>query len=82
MVEVHKFEPTQADSNRYNLTGNSAKVFPVFVEDMRDVLRAVDFVDQAGRARVRRAAPVGTLEPAVQRCMATSQAIHRDAHYI
>ena len=40
VLEVRKFEPTQADSNRFILTD---KVFPVFVEDVRDVLRPADF---------------------------------------
>ncbi len=68
VLEVHKFEPTPANSNGFNLTGSPAKVFPGFDEDVRDVLRAVYFVDQGG--------PVRTREPAVQRCMATSQAVH------
>ncbi len=34
VLEVNKFEPTQADSNRYLLTANPAKVFAVFVEDV------------------------------------------------
>ena len=59
VLEVHKFEPTQADSNRYLLTDNPAKVFPVFVEDVRDVLRPEDFVDQGGpRRSTRNAAPI------------------------
>ena len=48
VLEVRKFEPTQADSNRFILTD---KLFPVFVEDVRDVLRPVDFVDQGGPRR-------------------------------
>ena len=59
VLEVHKFEPTQADSNRYLLTDNPAKVFPVFVEDVRDVLRPEDFVDQGGpRRSTRNAGPI------------------------
>ncbi len=62
VLEVHQFEPTQADSNRYNLTGNPAKVFPVFAEDVRDVLRAVDFVDQGGPRRSSRNAGTSSAE--------------------
>ncbi len=54
VFEVHKFEPTHGDSIRNMLTENPAKVFSVFVEDVRDVLRPEDFVDQGGPRRSTR----------------------------
>ncbi len=54
VLEVHKFEPTQADSNRYLLPENPAEVFPVFVEDVRNVLRPGDCLGQGGPRRTTR----------------------------
>ncbi len=62
VLEVHTFEPTQADSNRYNLTGNHAKTFPVCVEDGRDGLRALAFVDHGEPRRSSRNAGTSSAE--------------------
>ena len=51
VVEVRKFEPVQSGSSRFTLT---SKVFPVFIEDIRDVLSEPEFVHEGGPRRSER----------------------------
>ncbi len=45
VVEVRTLEPVQSGSSRFTLT---SKVFPVFFEDVRDVLSESEFVHEGG----------------------------------
>ena len=51
IVELRKVEPIQAGSSRFTLT---SKAFPVFIEDIREVLSPSDFVHERGPRRSER----------------------------
>ena len=63
VVEVRKLEPVHSGSSRFTLT---SKVFPVFIEDIRDVLSEPEFVHEGGPRRSERqsASSSSSAEPA------------------